>query len=105
ASRERLQRLEKELADLEESSAGMRAHWQQEKERIDRIRSLKSEIEATRGEAERAERDGDLERAAELRYGKLVELDNELQAENAKLEELQRERKMLKEEVDLEDVA
>ena len=53
----------------------MKAHWQQEKERIDAIRSLKSEIEEARMEAERAERDGDLQRAAELRYGTLVELE------------------------------
>jgi ATP-dependent Clp protease ATP-binding subunit ClpB len=83
----------------------MKAHWQQEKERIDRIRSLKSEIESTRGEFERAEREGDLERAAELRFGRLVELEKELEAENARLEELQRDRKMLNEEVAEEDVA
>jgi ATP-dependent Clp protease ATP-binding subunit ClpB len=105
ASRERLDRLEQELADLQEQSGSMKAHWQQEKERIDRIRSLKSEIESTRGEFERAEREGDLERAAELRFGRLVELEKELEAENARLEELQRDRKMLNEEVAEEDVA
>ncbi|HYG72113.1 MAG TPA: ATP-dependent chaperone ClpB, partial [Actinomycetota bacterium] len=105
ASRERLDRLEQELADLQEQSGSMKAHWQQEKERIDRIRSLKSDIESTRGEFERAEREGDLERAAELRFGRLVELGKELEAENARLEELQRDRKMLNEEVTEEDVA
>ncbi len=105
ASKERLERLERELADLQEQSAGMKAHWQQEKERIDRIRGLKSEIEQARSEFERAEREGDLERAAELRFGRLVQLDKELEAENAGLEELQRERKMLNEEVTEEDVA
>jgi ATP-dependent Clp protease ATP-binding subunit ClpB len=105
ASRERLERLEQELADLQESAAGMRAHWQQEKERIDRIRELKSEIETARGEFERAERVGDLERAAELRFGTLVELEKDLELENAKLEEIQRDRKMLNEEVTEEDVA
>ena len=70
----------------------MTAHWQQEKERIDAIRELKSRIEETRMEADRAERDGDLQRAAELRYGVLVELDKQLEAENAALTELQRDR-------------
>ena len=84
---------------------GMKAHWQQEKEQIDRIRELKARIEDARGEAERAERDGDLERAAELRYGTLVELQKEMEAENDALDELQADRKMLKEEVTEEDVA
>jgi ATP-dependent Clp protease ATP-binding subunit ClpB len=105
ASKERLERIEAELANLEESSAAMRAHWQQEKEHIDRIRALKSEIEETRGEAERAERDGELERAAELRYGRLVQLERDLEEMNAKLAELQSEQKMLNEEVTEEDVA
>jgi ATP-dependent Clp protease ATP-binding subunit ClpB len=105
ASRERLERLEQELADLRERSSGMRAHWQQEKERIDRIRGLKSDIEEARTQAERAEREGDLERAAELRYGRLVQLEKDLDVENAGLEELQHERKMLNEEVSEEDVA
>jgi ATP-dependent Clp protease ATP-binding subunit ClpB len=105
ASRERLERLERELADLQEQSAGMKAHWKKEKERIDRIRRLKAEIEAAHGEFERAEREGDLERAAELRFGRLVQLEKELEEENAGLEELQRERKMLNEEVTEEDVA
>jgi ATP-dependent Clp protease ATP-binding subunit ClpB len=104
-SKERLERLEQELADLRERSAGMTAHWQQEKERIGRIRALKSDIESARGEFERAEREGDLERAAELRFGRLVQLEKDLEAENALLEELQRERKMLNEEVTEEDVA
>jgi ATP-dependent Clp protease ATP-binding subunit ClpB len=105
ASKERLERLEKELADLQERSSGMKAHWQQEKERIGRIRSLKAKIESTRGEFDRAERDGDLERAAELRFGRLVELEKELEGENAGLAELQSEVAMLKEEVTEEDVA
>ncbi|MGH2590650.1 MAG: ATP-dependent chaperone ClpB [Actinomycetota bacterium] len=105
ASRERLERLERELADLAEQGAGMKAHWQQEKERIDRIRRLKADIEAAHGEFERAEREGDLERAAELRFGRLVQLEKQLEEENAGLEELQRERKMLNEEVTEEDVA
>ncbi len=105
ASRDRLAKLEEELANLEETSGGMRAHWQQEKECIDRIRQLKTEIEAARGEFDRAERDGDLQRAAELRYGTLVELEKRLEEENARLTELQVDRKMLNEEVTEEDVA
>jgi ATP-dependent Clp protease ATP-binding subunit ClpB len=105
ASKERLAKLEEELANLHERSAGMVAHWQQEKEHIDRIRKLKSEIEATRGEGERAEREGDLERAAEIRFGRLIELEKQVEAENQALGVLQAEQKMLKEEVDEEDVA
>jgi ATP-dependent Clp protease ATP-binding subunit ClpB len=104
-SKERLDKLEQELADLQERSSGMKAHWHQEKECIDRIRALKSDIENTRLEAERAERDGDLERAAELRYGRLVELQKRLDEENDELAKLQADLKMLKEEVDEEDVA
>jgi ATP-dependent Clp protease ATP-binding subunit ClpB len=105
ASKERLAKLERELADLQERSAGMKAHWQREKEHIDRIRSLNMEIERARSEAELAERDGDLERAAELRYGRIIELQRQMEEENAALESLQADRKMLKEEVDEEDVA
>jgi ATP-dependent Clp protease ATP-binding subunit ClpB len=105
ASKERLEKLEQELADLRERSAGMQAHWQREKEHIGRIRSLNSEIEQARSQAELAERDGDLERAAELRYGTIIELQKRMEAEEAALAELQADRKMLKEEVDEEDVA
>jgi len=105
ASRERLERLEAELADLQERSAGMQAHWHREKELIDQIRERKQRIEDARMQAERAERDGDLERAAELRYGTLVELEKQLEADNRALDDLQREQKMLNEEVTEEDVA
>ncbi|MEX0992338.1 MAG: ATP-dependent chaperone ClpB [Actinomycetota bacterium] len=105
ASKERREKLEKELVDLGERSEGMKAHWVREKDHIDRIRSLNSEIEDVKADAERAERDGELERAAELRYSRLVELQKAMEAENAKLVELQADLKMLKEEVDDEDVA
>jgi ATP-dependent Clp protease ATP-binding subunit ClpB len=105
ASKERLERLEAELADLQESRSGMTAHWHQEKDRIDRIRELKQQIEEARGAFERAERDGDLERAAELRFGTIVNLEKELENENAALDEVQVERKFLNEEVTDEDVA
>ena len=105
ASMDRLARLEEELANLGEERAGMTAHWHQEKERIDAIRALKMRIEETRMEADHAERDGDLQRAAELRYGVLVDLDKQLEVENAALTQLQRDRKFLNEEVTEEDVA
>jgi len=105
ASKERLEKLEKELAGLKEESAGLMAHWNNEKERIARIRELKEKIENLKVEEQEAERVGDLEKAAEIRYGTLIEAEKELAAENERLRELQKERKMLKEEVDEEDVA
>jgi ATP-dependent Clp protease ATP-binding subunit ClpB len=105
ASRERLARIDEELASLHEEMDGMKAHWGQEKVAIDAIRALKAEIEQVRGEAERAERDGDLGRAAELRYGRLVELERDLARSNEGLAQLQTDRKFLKEEVDEEDIA
>jgi ATP-dependent Clp protease ATP-binding subunit ClpB len=105
ASKERLERLEQELADLRERTAAMRGHWQQEKEAIDRIRGVKSEIEQARGEGERASRDGDLQRASEIQYGRIPELQRRLDESNDALASLQSDQKMLKEEVDEEDVA
>ncbi|MGD0082333.1 MAG: ATP-dependent chaperone ClpB [Acidimicrobiales bacterium] len=105
ASRERLARLQAELADLREQQTAMTAHWQAEKEAIGAIRSLKSEVEAARGEADRFERAGDLARSAEIRYGKVPELERKIGAATTKLAELQASQKMLKEEVDPEDIA
>jgi len=105
ASKERLEKLEKELAELKEEADKLKAHWQKEKEIIQRIGRIKREIETTREESIRAEREGNLERAAELRYGKLIQLEKELQEENKKLAELQKKGKMLKEEVEEEDIA
>ena len=105
ASKDRLARLEEELANLDEERRSMTAHWQQEKEHIDRIRELKAQSEETRADAERAEREADLQRAAELRYGTLVELERQLEAENDALAEVQRDRRFLNEEVTEEDVA
>jgi ATP-dependent Clp protease ATP-binding subunit ClpB len=104
-SKDRRSLIEQELAELHEEMDGMKAHWEQEKEAIDGIRALKAEIEQVRGEAERAERDGDLSKAAELRYGRLIELQRDLDAANERLAELQSDRKFLKEEVDEEDIA
>ncbi|MBI1987780.1 MAG: ATP-dependent chaperone ClpB [Nitrospinae bacterium] len=105
ASRERLQRLEEELSNLEEERDGMKVHWQQEKEAIEKIRSIKGRIEEARLEAERAERMGELGKVAELRYGVLASLERELATENQKLAGLQSQNGFLKEEVDEEDVA
>jgi ATP-dependent Clp protease ATP-binding subunit ClpB len=105
ASKERLGRLEREIQGLREISDGLKGHWKNEKESIQRIRSLKEKIEATKVEEQQAQRQGNLNRAAELRYGVLTQLNKELEAENQKLMTLQKDRKMLKEEVDAEDVA
>ncbi|MBI5166514.1 MAG: ATP-dependent chaperone ClpB [candidate division NC10 bacterium] len=105
ASAERLKRLEAELANLNEEGDRLKARWGREKECIQRIRGIKERIEGTRQEEQKAERLGDLGKVAELRYGVIASLERELAEENRKLEELQREHKMLKEEVDEEDVA
>jgi ATP-dependent Clp protease ATP-binding subunit ClpB len=104
-SRERREAIEAELAELREQSSGMKAHWQAEKEAITKIQGLKEQIETLKGEADRAERVGDLQKAAELRYGRIPEAERQLVAENECLNELQREQKMLKEEVEEEDIA
>ncbi len=105
ASKERLAALEQELADVQEESNGLRAHWNLEKKEIGRIRSIKQQTEEARAEAERAERSGDLERAAETTYGTLPDLERSLVERQQELEKLQADKKMLKEEVDEEDVA
>jgi ATP-dependent Clp protease ATP-binding subunit ClpB len=105
ASKERLRRVEEEIANQREMLTAMTAHWQAEKDAIAAIRSLKSEAEAARGEMERFEREGDLARSAEIRYGRLPELERRTDEATAKLAELQTDQKMLKEEVDAEDVA
>ncbi len=105
SSRERLAVLEREVADLREQSAGMKAHWQQEKDAISKIRAVKEQIEKARFEAEQATNRGDLGRASELRYGTLPGLDRQLASLNSALADLQKSQRMLKEEVDAEDVA
>jgi ATP-dependent Clp protease ATP-binding subunit ClpB len=104
ASRERLQALEKELAELKEESSKLKLRWKAEKEVISQIRQLKEEIEQAKVDEQRATREGDLNKAAEIRYGKLVSLEKRLATVNAKLEGMQKAGRMLKEEVDEEDV-
>ena len=105
ASKARLLALEKELGDLQEDLNTKKAHWKNEKEAIGKIRSVKEAIDVAKREEELAERQGDLGRVAEIRYGKLVELTKRLEEENHKLAELQKDVKMLKEEVEEEDIA
>ena len=105
ASRERLAKLEAELADVNESLNSMKGHWNLEREVIQKIQQTKSDIETAKVEEQQAQRQGELSKVAEIRYGRIVELEKELVAENERLAEVQVNRKMLKEEVDDEDVA
>lgn len=104
-SASRLEELQKELSELEEERNRLRSHWLLEKEKIQKIRSMKSEIEKAKAEADRYEREGDLGKVAELRYGVINELERKLKKETEELAEIQKHNKMLKEEVDAEDVA
>ena len=104
ASRDRLERLEKELADLKERADVLRAQWQTEKEALNRVQVLKADIEQTNFEIERAERETDLQKAAELKYGKLIELDKQLKKEEEVFNHKKGSR-LLKEEIDEEDIA
>ncbi len=105
ASRERLSRLEKELAELKGERTRLAGHWQREKDAIQDARRLKEEQEQLRHEAERAQRAGDFGKASELQYGRIPEVERQIQAAAAQLAELQRSQRMLKEEVDEEDIA
>jgi ATP-dependent Clp protease ATP-binding subunit ClpB len=104
-TRERLRRLEEELGRVREEKAGLERHWKEEKEAVGRIRALQADRERIKLEEQKAERAGDLARVAELRYGQLLQLERQLEQENARLAAIQRERRMLKEEVDEEDIA
>ena len=105
ASEDRLARLESEIANLNEEFNVLKARWIAEKEAIDAIRSTKERLESVKDEAERFEREGQLGRAAELRYGEIPRLTKEVEVVTAKLMELQAHGRMLKEEVDEEDIA
>ena len=104
-SKERLARLDAELAELKTKSEALRKHWQAEKAAIMAISKIKEDTESARAAIEDAKRRGDLEKASKLQYGTLIELDRKLETENAKLAELQTSQRMLKEEVDEEDIA
>ena len=105
ASKERLGKIERELSELKEEGGSLKARWLKEKELIDTVRKNKKEIEEVKAKAARAEREGDLERAAELKYGRLVELERAFEEGRKKLEGDKAGTRMLKEEVDGEDIA
>ncbi len=105
ASKERLEALEAELADLKGESTQLTTRWESEKEAIQKVRDIREEIEQVRVQIEQAERDADLQRAAELRYGRLTELEQNLLLALKRLEDLQSDGALLKEEVDAEDIA
>ena len=105
ASKERLAKLEKELADLKETSGGLRAHWKQEKAAITEIREKKQKLEDVRAQIERAERAADYAKAAELKYGTQAQIERDVAAAETQLALLQRSRKMLTEEVTPDDIA
>ncbi len=104
-SKKKLDKIMKEMAELQEQRDELRTQWLSEKDIIAKIREYKEQIEKTKIDSERAEREGDLARAAELKYGRLLELQKKLEEENKRLRNAQMKRKMLKEEVDEEDVA
>jgi ATP-dependent Clp protease ATP-binding subunit ClpB len=105
AGQERRQAVEQEIAGLRERSGAMKAQWQAEKSAIQELQHIKSELEALRGEVDQATRRGDLQKAAELRYGRIPELERQLGEDQQRLAEVQSKAKYLKEEVDAEDIA
>ncbi|MBL8177724.1 MAG: ATP-dependent chaperone ClpB [Bryobacterales bacterium] len=104
ASKDRLQKIEKELADLKEQSGSLKAQWQNEKQAVQRVRELKEQLQELHAGIERAERAYDLNKAAELKYGKLLDLQNKLKAEEKLISGAEGAR-LIKEEVDEEDIA
>jgi ATP-dependent Clp protease ATP-binding subunit ClpB len=105
ASNERLKKLEKELSDLTEQRSALAAHWQNEKEKITEIRAAKEQIESAKVQLQQAERDQDWEKAAQIQHGELPKLSSRVQELESELGKLQADQKMLKEEVDDEDIA
>jgi len=105
ASKERLAKIEEELANLKEKKDELAGQWQNEKEVIVEIRRIKEEMDNLKAQEQRAEREGNLNLVAEIRYGKMRELENKLTEENRKLEEIQTDRKLLKEEVTEQEIA
>ncbi|MGH9656115.1 MAG: AAA family ATPase, partial [Bryobacteraceae bacterium] len=105
ASKERLARIEKELAELKTQSSALQAQWQTEKEGVQRVRTLREQTDEIKNQIAQAERAYDLNKAAELKYGRLAELERQLQAEQAGVEARQSAARLVKEEVDEEDIA
>jgi len=105
SAKEKLDKLTKDLADLKEQSSALKARWQREKELIDALNRLKEQVDSLKIEEQNAERAGDLEKVAEIRYGKMIETEKQIKKTAKKLSEIQKKGQMLKEEVDEEDVA
>src|SRR5580658_4526437 len=105
ASKDRLKKIEKEIADLKSDSDALKAQWQAEKEGVQKLRTLREQLDQTKVEIEKAERQYDLNRAAELKYGKMTELERKLKTEESRLAEKESGKRLLKEEVDEEDIA
>ncbi|HLK16698.1 MAG TPA: Clp protease N-terminal domain-containing protein, partial [Fimbriimonadaceae bacterium] len=105
ASKERLEGTERKLAELTEKASGLRATWQREKEKIESVRATKAQIEALRNTLQTAERELDWAKAAEIQHGQIPKLERQLEEQSSELAHIQVEGKMLKEEVDSEDVA
>ncbi len=105
AGKMRLEKIEREISNLSEKIAKLKAHWQNEKELIQQSRDIKKQIEDAKTRMQNAERNGNLEEASQIKYGELVELEQKLNGVNSKLKEIQSDKKMLKEEVDEEDIA
>ena len=105
ASKKRLQNVKEEIANIKEKRDELAAHWRTEKEHIQTIRDIKATLDSYKADIEKSEREGDLNKVAELRYGKIPELEDQLKVENNKLIKLQQNRQMLKEEVEEEDIA
>ena len=105
ASKDRIKKIETDLSELKAQTDDMVVHWKREKASIARIREIKERLESTRASAQVAEREGDLRKAAELKYGTIIDLEKQLNEENKELEDFQSDHKMLKEEIDSEDIA
>ncbi|MBV6510766.1 MAG: Chaperone protein ClpB 1 [Ignavibacteriaceae bacterium] len=105
ASVKRLAELEKELSSLNEEKTQLKLHWQSEKDKISIMRSIKEQIESLKADAERLERENNYEKVAEIRYGKIVDLEKKLINQRTELASIQKDKKLLKEEVEAEDIA
>src|SRR5262245_26699360 len=105
ASRERLEKLERELAELKGEQTRLTAHWQQEKEAIQQSAKLQEELEAVKVQIEQAQRSGDYAKASELQYARVPQLEKQIKDVEARLVEMQKSGRMLKQEVDEEDIA
>ncbi len=105
SAKEKLENIKKDIALLKEKSGAMKAKWKNEKDVIDSIRKIKEGIDELKSDETKAERSGELEKVAEIRYGKLIEMNNRLEGENEKLKNIQKDGEMLKEEVSEENIA